>query len=70
MLGNRFLSISNKMKNSRGLVGKLASPRFLVQLQSANEYNNPFIPSFFGIKIWEYKKIIVFLPYETKRTGL
>ena len=70
MLGNRFLSISNKMKNSRRLVGKLASPRFLVQLQSANEYNNPFILSFFGIKIWEYKKIIVFLPYETKETGL
>lgn len=69
MLGNRFLSISNKMKDSRGLVRELASPRFLSTLSSFEKYN-PLILSFFGIKIWEYKKIIVFLPYETKETGL
>lgn len=70
MLGNRFLSISNKMKNREGLSGNWQALVLLCNLQSANEYNNPFILSFFGNKIWEYKKIIVFLPYETKEIGL
>lgn len=70
MLGNRFLSISNNMKNREGLSGNWQALVLLCNLQSANECNNPFILSFFGIKIWEYKKIIVFLPYETKEIGL